>query len=104
LYFPYITQLVKTPQWQYRKEVILERVAKIRKFVVDNFLFGDETKLPSEDTSFLNNGIIDSTGMLEVINFIEEVFAIKVEDNELLPENLDSLRNIDKYIGSKLGQ
>jgi acyl carrier protein len=79
----------------------LERIATIRKFIVDNFLFGDESKLPASDTSFLNNGIIDSTGMLEVINFIEETFAIKVEDNELLPENLDSLKNLDAFIASK---
>jgi acyl carrier protein len=82
----------------------LERDATIRKFIVDNFLFGDESKLSSNDTTFLNNGIIDSTGMLEVINFIEETFGIKVEDNELLPENLDSLSNLDRFIGLKLAK
>jgi acyl carrier protein len=70
---------------------------------VDNFLFGDEAKMPARNASFLNSGVIDSTGMLEVINFIEETFGIKVEDNELLPENLDSLENLDRFIGSKTG-
>ena len=73
----------------------------VAKFVVDNFLFGDGARL-DKDTSFLNEGIIDSTGILELIMFLEEQFGIKIEDQELTPENLDSLNNISAFIGSKV--
>lgn len=81
--------------------MFLERIAAVKKYIVDNFLFGDESKIQANSTSFLNNGIIDSTGMLEVITFLEEAFKIKIEDHELLPENLDSLENIDRFIAKK---
>ena len=75
-------------------------VEHVRGFVVENFLFGDERHL-SEDASFLRNGIIDSTGVLELIRFLEETFNITVEDEEVIPENLDSLRNISNYLQLK---
>jgi acyl carrier protein len=80
----------------------LDRIGSVRDFIIKNFLIGDTSKLPSNSTSFLNNGIVDSTGMLEVINFLEETFGIKIEDSELLPENLDSLENIDRFVGKKM--
>ena len=58
----------------------------VRGFVVENFLFGDGAKL-KEDTQFLESGIIDSTGMLELINFLEETYGITIDDEELVPEN-----------------
>jgi len=73
---------------------------KIRNFIVENFLFGDAGEL-KEDTSFLNDGIIDSTGILELVDYIEENFGIKVEDDELVPENLDSIKNLEVYITKK---
>ncbi len=73
---------------------------KIRSFIVENFLFGDAGEL-KEDTSFLNDGIIDSTGILELVDYIEENFGIKVEDDELVPENLDSIKNLEAYITRK---
>jgi acyl carrier protein len=57
-----------------------------------------ETNLLEVDTSLLDQGIIDSTGVLEVIGFIEETFGITVEDSELLPENLDSIERIAQYV------
>jgi len=72
-----------------------------RSFVVENFLFGDESRL-EEDTSFLESGIIDSTGMLELVGFLEERFCIRVEDEEFVPDNLDSVQNIAAFIASKL--
>jgi len=78
----------------------MDRSAEISEFIVNNFLFGDGSSLKN-DTSFLENGIIDSTGILEVITFIEETFDIKVEDNELLPENLDSIDNLVRFIQIK---
>lgn len=73
---------------------------KIRTFIIDNYLFGDDEGL-EEGTSFLDEGIVDSTGMLELIEFITEEFEIKVEDDELVPENLDSINNVTAYIGRK---
>ncbi|MCP4454232.1 MAG: acyl carrier protein [Planctomycetes bacterium] len=73
---------------------------QVQQFVVDNFLFGDSSQLDT-DTSFLNEGIIDSTGILELIMFLEETFGIHVEDQELIPENLDSLNNIQQFVTKK---
>ncbi len=72
----------------------------IRSFIIDNFLFGDANGL-KDDTSFLEEGIIDSTGILELVTYLEEEFEIEVEDEELLPENLDSIDNIDIYLDRK---
>lgn len=76
---------------------------KIRAFVVDNFLFGDGSYL-KDDTSFLEERIIDSTGILQIISFLEEEFDIIIDDDEILPENLDSLSNITIFLNKKLSQ
>jgi acyl carrier protein len=75
---------------------------KVRDYIVHNFLFGDAGKL-TDTTSLLDAGIIDSTGVLEIVSFIEEQFNITVNDDELLPENLDSIDAIAKYIEKKSG-
>ena len=74
---------------------------KIRAFVVENFLYGEDSDL-DDDTSFLGDGIIDSTGILELVGFLEETFEIEVDDEELLPENLDSLDNVAAYVARKM--
>jgi len=74
---------------------------KIRTFIVDNFLFGDGSNL-ANDTSFLEERIIDSTGILQIISYIEEEFDIKINDEEIIPENLDSLSNINVFLNRKL--
>jgi acyl carrier protein len=74
---------------------------KIRTFIVENFLFGKDEGLDDE-TSFLDEGIIDSTGILELVSFMEETFNIKVEDEELVPENLDSIKNVVAYLEKKV--
>ena len=81
----------------------MDTISKIRGFIVNNFLFGDGSYL-KDDTSFLEERIIDSTGILQIIAFIEEEFAIKINDDEILPENLDSLRNITVFLNKKLSQ
>ena len=73
----------------------------VRDFIVENFLFGDGEKL-NDDTSFMEEGIIDSTGILELVFFIEENFEIKIEDDELVPENMDNLNNIARFLERKL--
>lgn len=80
----------------------MSNIDKVREFIVDNFLFGDGATL-NKDTSFLQERIVDSTGILEIITFLEDEFSIKIEDDELLPENLDSLDNIDAFLKRKLG-
>ena len=75
---------------------------QVRSYIVENFLFGDDVGL-EDSTSFLDSGMIDSTGILEVISYLEESFSIRVKDDELIPENLDSIGNIIGYLGRKLG-
>ena len=79
----------------------MQEVDKVRDYIIENFLYGEEGKL-TDETSFLGSSIIDSTGVLELVNYLEETFKIKVEDNEIVPENLDSLKNIEKYLKNKL--
>lgn len=75
---------------------------EIRQFVISNFLFGvDDGTLTSEE-SFLENGIVDSTGVLELVGFLEQTYQIKVRDQELVPDNLDSLRKVSAFVQRKL--
>ncbi len=74
---------------------------RVRAFIAENFLFGENEGL-KDDASFLDEGIIDSTGILELVSFLEEELSITVEDEELLPENLDSVNNVVAYVGRKM--
>ena len=74
---------------------------KIRLFIVENFLFGKDEDL-TDDSSFLEEGIIDSTGILELVSYLEEEFSISVDDEELIPENLDSIKNVVGYLEKKV--
>ena len=74
---------------------------KVRNFVVENFLFGNANGL-ADDTSFLEAGILDSTGVLEVVAFLEQQFDVRVDDDELTPENLDSIASIGAFVSRKL--
>jgi acyl carrier protein len=74
----------------------------IRKFLIDNFLFGRAEKL-RDDQSLLGT-VIDSTGALELVTFLQEHFAIVVADEDMVPENLDSVRSVVAYVGKKLAQ
>ena len=75
--------------------------SEIKAFIVSNFLFGQEGTGFSDDQSFLETGIIDSTGLLELVSFVEQQYSISVGDRELVPENLDSLRNISQFVARK---
>ena len=77
---------------------------ELKTFVIDNFLFGQADGSLSNDTSFLESGIIDSTGLLELIAFVERTYAIRLDDAELIPDNLDSLSRLTAFIGRKLAQ
>jgi len=74
----------------------------IRRFVIENFCFGQDPGL-TDDDSFLEKGIIDSTGVLELVAYLESTHGIKVEDEELIPDNLDSISKVGAYLQSKVG-
>ena len=73
----------------------------VKNFIVNDLLFGNTALLTSNEQSFLQTGILDSHGMLELITFIEKTFGIAINDDELIPENLDSLDNVEKFIIKK---
>ncbi|MEX0728410.1 MAG: acyl carrier protein [Planctomycetaceae bacterium] len=72
----------------------------IREFVIDNFLYGQGTVTDQE--SFLQAGLIDSTGVLELVTFLEDRFQIAIADEELVPDNLDSVERLVTFIEQKL--
>jgi len=74
----------------------------VRNFVADNFLFGEDPESLQNDDSFLETGIIDSTGVLELVAFIEDQYSVEVDDDELVPENLDSIDRLINFIETKL--
>ena len=74
----------------------------LRDFICKNFLYSADTCTIADDASFLENGLIDSTGILELIDFLEEKFEITIENQEVIPDNLDSLNNIDRFISTKV--
>lgn len=75
--------------------------SEIRQYLVDNFLFGDDKRL-TDGESLLDAGVIDSTGILELIAHLESHYKIKVADDELIPENLDTIENICAFLTKKL--
>ena len=76
---------------------------KIRNYILANYLFTDDSSALKDDDSFLEKGVLDSTGILEVIYFLEEGFGFKITDEEMIPENLDSVNNIVSFIERKTG-
>ena len=75
---------------------------KVKAFIINNFLLEAGQKVLSDDDSFLEKGIVDSTGVLELVSFIEKTFGFRVEDEELIPDNLDSLSKVTAYVTKKL--
>ena len=75
----------------------------IRAFIVDNFLFGDASGrfTFSDDDSFQERGIVDSTGVLELVCHLQERYAIVIEDEELVPDNLDSVSRVARFVERK---
>ena len=82
-------------------DTMSETLKKLREYILDNFLFTEDENALENDDSFMEKGIIDSTGILEVVTFIEEDFGFKVNDEELIPENLDSVNNLAAFIQRK---
>jgi acyl carrier protein len=76
---------------------------KIRNFIAETFLIGEDKDKLEDADSFMQKEIIDSTGVLELATFIESEFGIVIEDNEMVPDNLDSIQNLSRFISRKLG-
>jgi len=75
---------------------------ELRHFVVENYLFGRSDVELKADDSFLDRGIIDSTGVLELVTFLEAKYQITIQDEELIPSNLDSINNLLRFLETKL--
>lgn len=76
-------------------------VSEVRAYVVDRFLFGQNADRLSNSDSFLERNLIDSTGILEVVMFLEQRYGIKVADDDLVPENLDTIERIASFVARK---
>lgn len=76
---------------------------KIRAFVIDNLLFGQGANSFSNDDSFLEKRLIDSMGVLALVEFVAEAFAVSIDDSEIVPENWDSVNRIKRFVEAKLG-
>jgi len=76
---------------------------ELRTLVDENLLFGQTDGFYSDDDSFMEKGIVDSTGVLQLVTLIEEQFQIRILDDDLVPENLDSINNLGRFIEAKLG-
>ena len=79
-----------------------EIAQEVRGFVIDNFLFGEEDGYFSNDDSFLDNGLVDSIGILSLVEFVKEKYAITIEDEEIVPDNWDSVCRIATFVQTKL--
>jgi acyl carrier protein len=74
----------------------------LKQFITDNYLMASGFERIEENDSFMERGLIDSTGILELLEFVEETFTIRIEDEEVVPENLDSLERLTSFIESKM--
>jgi acyl carrier protein len=82
--------------------MVAEIAPKIRQFVADNYLFRGEDSFSADD-SLIASGLIDSTGILELVSFLESTFSLQIADDELVPDNLDSINQITSFVQQKLG-
>lgn len=80
----------------------MTRRQQIKQFILGNFLFSDDESALADDTSLIQDGIIDSTGILELIMFLEETWSITVPPEDMTPAHFDSLTSIDQYLESRL--
>lgn len=69
---------------------------------MSNYLFGDESRMPDDGEALIEGGVVDSTGILELIEFLEETFEISVDESETIPENLGSVLGIVSYVTTKM--
>lgn len=75
--------------------------SEIHAFIVENFLFGDASQLPADEISLIETDLVDSTGILEMVLFLEERFAISVADAEIVPDNFDTVARLVAFVERK---
>lgn len=86
-----------------KEKVALEEISQsIRNFLFENYLFGYDENEFSNESSFLDFGVLDSTGILELIVFVEDEFHIEISDMEIIPENMDSVNCVSRLVYKKL--
>ncbi|MBD3219890.1 acyl carrier protein [bacterium] len=79
----------------------MDATSQIRSYIIESFLFGDASPLTDDRMSLLDNGVIDSTGVMELVAFLEDDFGLTIRDEELVPENLDSVANLASFVERK---
>jgi acyl carrier protein len=82
-------------------EAIRDIKGRLRSYVEDNFIMGARAERLGDDDSFLEHHVLDSTGFLELVTFVEETYGVKVEEDEMIPENLDSLNSLAQFLARK---
>jgi acyl carrier protein len=87
-----------------RRSVLMSLENLVRSYVLENFLFTDDVELLQDENSFIEEGIVDSTGILELVMFVEETFGVVVEDEEIVPANFDSVKRLARYVRLKVGE
>lgn len=86
-----------------KEKITLEEIShSIRNFLFENYLFGYDENEFSDDSSFMDYGVLDSTGILELIVFIEGEFNIEISDMEIIPENMDSVNCVSRLVYKKI--
>ena len=100
MYIVVIGWRMKMTSAERKRDIDIKR--KLNVFIRDKFLLGNKGVVLNDYDSFLEKGIIDSTGVLELVNYIEETFGIKIDDEELIPDNLDSLDKLTNFITKKI--
>ncbi len=79
----------------------MQQKEAIRTFIIENFLYGQDDHTLTDEVSFLEKGIIDSTGVLELVSFVEEKFGFSVTDDEIIPDNFDSISKLADFVAKK---
>ena len=90
------------PHSAYSAQSAHDSKAQVRAYITDNFMMGSQAARLLDTDSFLETHVVDSTGFLELVTFLEERYGFAVQDEEMVPENLDSLNNIAAYVARKL--
>jgi acyl carrier protein len=78
-----------------------DHTEQIRDFILSNFLFGDSTQMPLDSDSLVDSGVVDSTGILELLEFLESNFGIQITESQTIPENLDSVADLSRFVLGK---
>ncbi len=80
----------------------MNTIEKIRSFIVENFLLAADGLQLDDNSSLLEEGVVDSTGVLDLILFVEQTFGVNVDDEDVVPDNFDSIHRIASYVETKL--